>query len=80
MPIRDQKLDASWSKRERKDVKSQDTGNGRVWMVNYRNPAEKDPKNKILASGPNNNGNRLRRFPHWPCAARVAVCVSIACC
>lgn len=57
--IKDKKLDASWSKRERKDVKLQDTGSGRVWVVSYRKLAEKDPKKQNLFIFIDDLGNYL---------------------
>lgn len=48
MLIKDNKLASSWNQRERREVKSLDTGKGRVWVVRYRNAAEKDTKKRDL--------------------------------
>lgn len=46
--VTNRKLDASWSKAQAQETTSQDTPLGKLWVVRYQNPQEKDTAKHVL--------------------------------
>lgn len=44
--VKEKRLDDSWAKLQPQEVKPQGTGNDRIWVVSYSNPAARDAGKK----------------------------------
>ncbi len=57
--LREKRLTASWSQRQLQDAKLEQTPYGPVWVVSYRNPAEKDARKQMVYVLLDDAGNYL---------------------